>query len=736
MRVFIPLDLLFRLLVWIGYRDMVGPLAPSVKGPLAFLATAVALPFVIGSAIAIAVLLAPIDRWLVQRRTAPADESTGEGPAARPLQEACAAASNAPRRFALVWMISWVVPFALLNYVALVARADRFQLGPETWIGGLFMMGTLPLGAISLGFTFLSWFLGSTTGQLSLAAHARGVSLGGRGWSVRKRTMVVAFCLGLTPILWIASVSYTSSARAANQRNLLQVQLAVRELVDSAAAGNGPGAVATAAASRPDSFVADRSGRVLSGTARADLAAHPALTGWLARAATDREGATIDWRSGWSIAFRAVDRARVIGSVHRPDHAHDRSHLVILIFFCTVVAIYAALCAGFLAGSIGTPVASIARVIRDITDRGDVTKIKRIPVFQRDEIGDLVDGANRMLDRLEAAARASRKAEASLRHANEVLEQRVTERTAELARSHETIEASLVELRATQRNLVEASRLGGMAEVATVVLHNVGNVLTSVNVSAEIAAELVQSSRAGRLVEVVRLLDHHHQDLAGFLTRDERGRLLPTYLRVLAEDIGNERMAIAAEVARLKTNLDHIAVIIGSQQALARGGELALERVEPAALLEEAIELAIDGEERPIEVVREQEPLAAVMVDRRLVVQVLANLLRNAQEAVADVEGPRIQLRARKVAEDRFALEIADNGSGIAAENLTRIFNHGFTTKQSGHGFGLHSSACSARMMGGSLLATSPGPGQGATFTLELPTRPLAAASDEEQSAA
>jgi signal transduction histidine kinase len=64
---------------------------------------------------------------------------------------------------------------------------------------------------------------------------------------------------------------------------------------------------------------------------------------------------------------------------------------------------------------------------------------------------------------------------------------------------------------------------------------------------------------------------------------------------------------------------------------------------------------------------------------------------------------------------------VIDNGEGIAAENLTRIFAHGFTTKKDGHGFGLHSCVLAAREMGGSLLAASDGPGRGAAFTLVLP---------------
>jgi signal transduction histidine kinase len=66
-------------------------------------------------------------------------------------------------------------------------------------------------------------------------------------------------------------------------------------------------------------------------------------------------------------------------------------------------------------------------------------------------------------------------------------------------------------------------------------------------------------------------------------------------------------------------------------------------------------------------------------------------------------------------------MTVSDNGVGIASENLTRIFNHGFTTRKDGHGFGLHSGALAAREMGGALWAQSDGPGKGATFTLELP---------------
>jgi signal transduction histidine kinase len=79
-----------------------------------------------------------------------------------------------------------------------------------------------------------------------------------------------------------------------------------------------------------------------------------------------------------------------------------------------------------------------------------------------------------------------------------------------------------------------------------------------------------------------------------------------------------------------------------------------------------------------------------------------------------------------RTAEGNVAITVRDNGIGIAPENLTRIFGHGFTTKKDGHGFGLHSGALAAKQMNGSLSVHSDGLGKGASFTLELPAAPAA----------
>jgi two-component system, NtrC family, sensor kinase len=115
--------------------------------------------------------------------------------------------------------------------------------------------------------------------------------------------------------------------------------------------------------------------------------------------------------------------------------------------------------------------------------------------------------------------------------------------------------------------------------------------------------------------------------------------------------------------------------------------------------------------------------MPVVRLDRARVLQILVNLISNASHALENAPGDahQITLTVNAVAGSNLRVSVRDEGEGIPAQNLTRIFAHGFTTRKSGHGFGLHSCALAARQMGGTLTAHSDGPGRGATFTLELP---------------
>ena len=278
-------------------------------------------------------------------------------------------------------------------------------------------------------------------------------------------------------------------------------------------------------------------------------------------------------------------------------------------------------------------------------------------------------------------------------------------------------------LRVSQQKLLETSRLAGMAEVATGVLHNVGNVLNSVNVSASLVVEKLRRSKAPKLAQAAALLTAKNGDLADYLTKDPNGKMLPGYLAKLGEFFIAENAELLAEADQLGRNIEHIKEVVAMQQSYAKVSGV-FEDLPPDRLVEDAIAMNVSAFERHgIVLERRFSPVASVRVDRHKVLQIMINLLRNAKYALDDSKrlDKRMTISIFAPNEQRAHIVVADNGIGISPENLTRVFGHGFTTREEGHGFGLHSGALAARAMGGSLSVTSAGIGQGATFTLELP---------------
>lgn len=297
-----------------------------------------------------------------------------------------------------------------------------------------------------------------------------------------------------------------------------------------------------------------------------------------------------------------------------------------------------------------------------------------------------------------------------LHGANATLEERVQERTRELNEA--------------QNELLTRAREAGMAEVATNVLHNVGNVLNSVNVSAELIAAQVQTSRAADLARVVMLLSGHEDDLARFITEDAQGKHLTAYLSSLSEHLRTEQAATVKELACLRANIAHITEIVLTQQRYAKLVGV-LEIVNVVDLVEDSLRLNAGAFARHrIEVVRDFQQSPPLNIDKHKVLQILINLVRNAKYACEESQRADRQLTVRVTCtQEHAAISVIDNGIGIASENLTRIFNHGFTTRAEGHGFGLHSGALAARELGGSLSVHSDGLGKGATFILRIPVR-------------
>jgi len=282
----------------------------------------------------------------------------------------------------------------------------------------------------------------------------------------------------------------------------------------------------------------------------------------------------------------------------------------------------------------------------------------------------------------------------------------------------------LERLNEANHQLVEASRHAGMAEVATGVLHNVGNILNSVNVGIDVLNE-----RAGELpVERVRRAG----ELLG--AAQASGPIDPAkleagvrYLAAIAAALDGDRAKMLGGLATLRDHIGHINRVVAMQNGYARSGGVQ-ELVELGALIDQAVGLGCpDPERHGLELVRQVEHAAAITLDRHRVLQILVNLLANARDSVAaharsGATGPRRITMTAKVEAGWVELAVEDTGGGIAPESLLRIFSAGFTTKPKGHGYGLHSSALAAEQLGGTLRCASPGLGQGATFVLRVPT--------------
>jgi signal transduction histidine kinase len=280
-------------------------------------------------------------------------------------------------------------------------------------------------------------------------------------------------------------------------------------------------------------------------------------------------------------------------------------------------------------------------------------------------------------------------------------------------------------LQEVHKQLLETSRLAGMAEVATNVLHNVGNVLNSVNVSASLVADNAKKSKVSYLGKVVALLSEHAADLGGFMTTDPKGRQLPGYLSQLAGQLAKEKQEAIAELKLLRQNIEHIKDIVAMQQGYAKISGL-IETVKVTDLVEDALRMNAGALGRHgVEVGREFEDVPPINTEKHKILHILVNLIRNAKHACQDSSRVDKRLTVR-VAHDagRIKISVMDNGIGIPPENLTRIFNHGFTTRMNGHGFGLHSGALAAKELGGALTVHSDGLGHGANFTLHLPIQP------------
>ena len=399
--------------------------------------------------------------------------------------------------------------------------------------------------------------------------------------------------------------------------------------------------------------------------------------------------------------------------LHEPDNAVAHQALIILrrhtIYIMVAAVVLGTVFSTVLASSVTTRITRLVEAMEAVR-HGKLSL--RVRPTGTDEVDRLGRQFNDMLVDLEQSNQ-------TIRDLNQNLEKRVEMRTKEL-------EQTLIELQEAQSQLTDMAHSAGMAEIATGVLHNVGNLLNSVNISVAMVTGQLRNSRIYELERLLARLDAQNQNLAEFLSTDGRAEKLLDYLHKLADLLKTEQENIASEVEQMTVKVDNVKGVIAAQQNYARAVSFR-EDVDLEKLINDV--LAMHGPSflrYEIEVITDMEAMPPVWIEKNKVVQILDNLIRNAIESMSSIEGNarRLSVSLSECEENFARITVADTGGGIDAYQLEHIFSYGYTTKRDGNGFGLHSAALAVNSLGGKIVAASEGIGKGAVFTLDLATAP------------
>ncbi len=275
--------------------------------------------------------------------------------------------------------------------------------------------------------------------------------------------------------------------------------------------------------------------------------------------------------------------------------------------------------------------------------------------------------------------------------------------------------------------LLSSAKLAGMAEVATSILHNVGNVLNSVNISIELLKENLQKNKLEKLIAAIDMIDKNKENLFEYLNYDEKGKLVIQYLKAASNHLVKNKSMMTDEIINLHKSIDHIKDVIAMQQGFAGSSNL-FQDVSLSGIIQEALRISTDLHAKyKIDVISNIEDFFEIKTDKIKLIQILINIIKNAKDSFVmakNIENKKITIAINKIRTNNLVeIIISDNGIGISADNLKRIFTFGFTTKSDGHGFGLHSSAIAAKELGGSIRVHSDGVNTGSSFILTLPCR-------------
>ena len=296
----------------------------------------------------------------------------------------------------------------------------------------------------------------------------------------------------------------------------------------------------------------------------------------------------------------------------------------------------------------------------------------------------------------------------------------LNQKNKQITKQKNQLSITLKELRETQKMLTDTAHRAGMAEIATGILHNVGNVLNSVKVSSQILKEKIISSKVNNLQKVLILMEEHIDNIGAFITSDEKGKMLPEYLLKVGVTLKEEQDNSLKELSTLHNGINHIEEIIAVQQSYAGVSGL-VEKVALSDMMDDVLKMHTEMFRKyKIKITKKYSQTKSILIEKGKLIQVFVNLLKNAKESLeTNDEKDRIITINISEYKQHQTVEITDNGTGISKENLTKIFSYGFSTKKAGKGFGLHTSALAMTELKGKLFAESDG--KGAKFIVSIP---------------
>ena len=283
-----------------------------------------------------------------------------------------------------------------------------------------------------------------------------------------------------------------------------------------------------------------------------------------------------------------------------------------------------------------------------------------------------------------------------------------------------------LEVENLNKQLIMSARTAGRADIATSVLHNIGNVLNSVNTSVSLVEEIINQDDVDRLNMANEMLEKNNENIAKFILEDEKGKMLLPYISKLIKEVSRKKDMIKAESSRIHQHLDHVKSIISSQQSLAKTSNV-VTKLKICPLINLALDMTgINFNNHNIKIVNECNYDKEIIADESKLTQIIVNLISNAKDAILifyeknnTFEDGEIIIKTNLV-DNQLVIEVKDNGIGINQDDLDKLFTFGFTTKVDGHGFGLHSSILAAKEINGTLEAKSEGVNKGCTFILTI----------------